>query len=217
MQGQLERIVLGRPEEGAKLIQGGVRLAPCDATARFVAGSLAAEEGQVDQAFEHLTLAVRLDPQFFHDAAERLIFRLQRPELALEIAGERIHQLAILLGLLEGSGEYAALAETVRETFVVLLERECQKPTVSAWALASLGGVYRRSGRFREAIECYDRALALQYGMVDWRYNLARLYRQTGALDKAIQEVRRCLQVRPEHMPSKQLLRELLAVPRVTE
>ena len=58
--GQLERSVLDRPDEGERHIEEGVELAPCDATARFVAGLLALEEGKDEIAHEHLDKAIDL-------------------------------------------------------------------------------------------------------------------------------------------------------------
>ena len=117
--------------------------------------------------------------------------------------------LSVIVGILETSDESTDSAEAVRKRFVRLLEQQCREPTASAWALASLASIYRKDGRATEAIECYRRALSLQYGMVEWRFNLARLYADTGAVDKAIEEARVCLRFRPEHTASRQLIERL--------
>ncbi len=92
--GQLEKYVLGRGAEGARHIHTGVRLAPCDPTARLVAAALDAEAGAVASAVGHLQKAVRLNEESFDDAVALLAGSLNRPDLARQVAGDDVHRLA---------------------------------------------------------------------------------------------------------------------------
>lgn len=213
--GQLERSVLGRSERGARYIREGVRLAPCDATARFVAGGLALEEGDTDVAFDHLARVVALDGRMFRDVASLLTEQLDRPDLALQIAGEEIGRLNIMAGLLEVSGQSTESADEVRRKVVTLLEQRCSEPDPPAWALARLAGIHARDGRSAEAIERYRQALALDYSRVNWRFNLARLLAETGAVAEGIREAETCLRFRPEHAAAKRLIDRLSVDPRL--
>lgn len=213
--GQLERSVLGRVDEGAHHIREGVKLAPCDATARLVAGTLALEEGDVDVAFAHLDRAVALDGRLFREIAMLLTDQSDRPDLALRIAAEDIQRLNTMVSVLETSGQSTESVEQVRRKVVTLLEQRCLKSDPPAWALAWLGGIYARDGRVGEAIDFYRQALDLDYSRVDWRFNRARLLAETGALADAIREAETCLRLRPEHAAAKRLIDRLLVDPRV--
>ena len=213
--GQLERSILGRPEQGARYIREGVKLAPCDATARFVAGGLALEEGDTDVGFDHLSKAVELDRRMFRDAASLLTEQFDLPDLALQIAADDIGRLSVMADLLEASGRSTESVSEVRRKVVTLLERRCREPEPPAWALAWLAVICARDGRATEAIDWYRQALALDYGRVDWRFNMARLLDETGAVAEAIRELEACLRLRPEYAAAKHLLDRLVADPRL--
>jgi hypothetical protein len=91
--GQLEKSALNDPR-GAEHIRKGFQLAPCDPTACFIAGSLDAEEQQIDAAFDKFSRAVELDGRFFINVADLYINHLNRPDLALAIAGDNISWLS---------------------------------------------------------------------------------------------------------------------------
>ena len=90
--GQLEKNVLNDPV-GAEHIRKGFQLAPCDPTACFVAALLDIEEQKVDSASNKLDRAVELDSGFFNSVADVYINDLNRPDLALAIAGDNINRL----------------------------------------------------------------------------------------------------------------------------
>ncbi|MBN1507145.1 MAG: O-antigen ligase family protein [Sedimentisphaerales bacterium] len=212
--GQLERIILGRDEQGAQHIRRGVKLAPCDPTARLVAGILEAEQGRTQVALDHLTKAVTLDGHVFRDIASRLIGLSGGPDLALRVAGDDMVRLNVLVSVLSTSGGSES-ADEVRNRIAVLLEQKCQDPAAPDWAFAWLASVCQKSGKVAEAIKHYREALAQNCGEVDWRFALAQLLADTGDVREAIQEAEMCLRFRPEHTPSKRLIERLSVDPRV--
>jgi tetratricopeptide (TPR) repeat protein len=211
--GQLERLVLDQAEQGARHIRRGVQLAPCDATARLVAGALEAEEGRTDAAVAHLLRAVQLDDWFFREVALQLVGSFQRPDLALEAAGDDIGRLSVLADVLEEPAGRSQAIDPIRRQVTKLLEQKCREPGAPAWALAWLAGMSRREGRTTEAIEYYREALAADYGKFNWHFELAGLLAEAGAAQEAVQEARVCLRLRPEHAGSRQLLDRLSAGP----
>ncbi|HNY76784.1 MAG: O-antigen ligase family protein [Sedimentisphaerales bacterium] len=213
--GQLERSVLGGVEEGARHIKEGVKLAPCDATSRFVAGVLALEEDDTEVAVAHLERAVALDRRLFREVAMVLTDQFDRPDLALQIAGDDFGRLNVIVEILEALGENTESVEDVRRKVTSLLEQKCRESVPPAWALGGLAGIYARDGRVREAIDCYEQALALDYDRVEWRFNRARLLADVGDVAEAIREAKTCLHLRPEHAGAGRLIDRLLSDPRV--
>ena len=213
--GQLERSVLGGVEEGARHIKEGVKLAPCDATSRFVAGVLALEEDDTEVAVAHLERAVALDRRLFREVAMVLTDQFDRPDLALQIAGDDFGRLNVIVEILEALGENTESVEDVRRKVTSLLEQKCRESVPPAWALGGLAGIYARDGRVREAIDCYEQALALDYDRVEWRVNRARLLADVGDVAEAIREAKTCLHLRPEHAGAGRLIDRLLSDPRV--
>lgn len=212
--GQLERLVPDQAELGARHIREGVRLAPCDPTARFVAGFLETEEGRTDEAVNHFAKAVQLDEKWFREVALHLIDQLGRSDLALEIARGRVDRLITIAGLLETSGGREAADETWREV-AVLLEQICREPDAPAAAFARLAWLCQRNGRIADAIRYYGQALVSDYSQVEWRLSLALLLAETGEVGAAIEQANVCLRFRPEFAPARRLIDRLSLDPRL--
>ncbi len=215
--GQLEQLVLGQPEQGAMDIREGVRLAPCDPTARFVAGLLEAEEGRLDMAADHLIRAAQLDGHLFQEVTVELVERLDRPCAALMLASDDLGQLSVLAEVLDASTRNTAAVGQVRQEVVTSIERQCAASDAPAWALAWLADRYEGQGRDAEAIRCYRRAVAADFSKASWHFSLAGLLAEAGSVHEAIQEAKTCLQLWPEHAPCKRLIERLTADPRLAE
>ena len=66
---------------------------------------------------------------------------------------------------------------------------------------------------YESAIEYYRRALALEYGRVSWRLQLARLLAETGQVPEAVHEARICLRLRPQMRAARKLIEDLSVRP----
>jgi tetratricopeptide (TPR) repeat protein len=216
--GQLERSVLGQPI-GAEHIETGYRLAPCDPTACFLAGSLDAQDGRADSAFVKLSRTVQLDGRLFNDVAAVCMNDLNRPDLAVAIAGENTGWLSNVANMLTDTKDdkHKALAEQARAQVIELLKLRAKQPDAPASVFASLGNIYRRENNNEAAIEHYRRALALDYGQVGWRMTLAGLLADAGSVPEAIHEARICLRLSPQLKAAEKLIADLSVRPDAIE
>jgi tetratricopeptide (TPR) repeat protein len=206
--GQLEMLAAD-DSVGSEHIQTGFRLAPCDPTVCFVAGLQDAREGKIDRSFEKFTRAIELDGRLFEDVGAVYINQLNRPDLALTIAGDDIGRLSRVANALSGLEEHTELTEQVRIQVTGLLKLKCQQPDAPVGSLASLANIYRRENDNEMAIEYYRRALGLDYGQVNWRFQLAKLLAKTDQLPEAIHEARICLRLRPQYTAAENLIADL--------
>lgn len=210
--GQLEKFVLNDPN-GVRHIQTGYRLAPCDPTACFVAGLLEAKELKFDDSLEKFSRAIELDGRLFKDASDIYINHVSRPDLAKTLAGDNISRLIYMADSLTGMEEHKELADKTREQAKELLISKCSEPAAPAWAFANLANIYRKESDQDKAVEYYQRALALNYGQVDWRFNLAKMLAEIGRISEAIHEARICLRLRPQFKAAENLIAELSVLP----
>ena len=210
--GQLEACVLGDPN-GADRVRKGFRLAPCDPTACFAAGLLDAENQQFDASFEKFRRAIALDSRFFRDVVGVYVNHVNRPDLAIAMAGDNIVWLGHVANALAGVEEHKEIVEKSRARIVELLKEKCSEPGAPAWALASLASIYTKVKENEAAMESYRRALALDYGQVQWRFALAKLLAETDRIPEAIHEARICLRLRPQFKAAEKLIADMSVLP----
>jgi len=209
--GQIERFVLN-DSSGSERIRKGYRLAPCDPMACFLAGYLDISEGSEEPGIEKLTRAVKLDRGLFTRVVDIYVNHLSRPQLAISAAEDDIGRLGHVAGVLEDLQYYDLVAQA-REKMQELLKEKCSQPDAPASAFISLGNIYRKKQDHKAAIECYRRALMLNYGQVQWRYELAKMLAEAERIKEAMQEARTCLQLRPQFKSAKKLLEDLSVHP----
>ena len=210
--GQLEKFVLDDPN-GAERIRKGFQLAPYDSTTCFVAGLLDVEEQQIDASFEKFSRAIKLDGRFFRGVADVYINQVSRPDLALAIAGDNVGWLRYVVNIFAKTKENNDIAKKAQAKIIEFLKAKCQKARAPAWAFASLANICRKENDNEAAIEYYRRALALNYGQVQWRFALARLLAETNRIPEAIHEAKICLRLRPEFKAAKRLIEKLSVLP----
>lgn len=211
--GQIEKFVLN-DSSGSEKIKKGFHLAPCDPIACFVAGRLDAIEGNTQDCIEKFQKAMQLDASLFPAIVTIYINYLSRPDLAISAAGDDIGRLNHIANVLDEM-QYNDLTEQVLEKIKHLLEVKCSQPNATAPELATLANIFRKQGENKAAIECYQRALALDYGQVEWRLDLARLLAQMQRIPEAMREARVCLQVRPQLQAAQKLIGDLSVHPAV--
>ena len=123
--GQLEKFILDDPS-GVEHIRKGFQLAPCDPTACLVAGFLDATEGKIEDSYKKLEKAVLLDGRFFRNVADVYINHVNRPDLAMAIAGDSTERLSYIANVLADYEEYQDIAEKIQVKMKDLLEAKRQ-------------------------------------------------------------------------------------------
>ena len=209
--GQIERFALN-DISGSERIRKGYRLAPCDPMACFLTGYLDIAEGKEEAGIEKLTRAVKLDGGLFRQVVDIYVNHLSRPHLAISAAEDDISRLGHVARVLEDL-QYLDLAAQARNKMEDLLKEKCSQPDAPASAFISLGNIYRKNQDHKAAIECYRRALMLNYGQVRWRYELAKMLAEAGRIKEAIQEANTCRQLRPQFKSAKKLIEDLSVHP----
>jgi tetratricopeptide (TPR) repeat protein len=209
--GQIERNIFN-DQSGSQKIRKGFLLAPSDPIACFVAGLLDVSEGKIEDCTKKFEKAVQLDSNLFNSVADIYINHLSRPHLAISLAGNNIGWLSYVAGALEDM-QYADLAEQTRKEIRNLLEAMCSQPDAPASAFASLADICNRQQNDEAAIENYHRALALDYGQVAWRLELAKLLARTQRIPEAIRQAKICLRLQPHLKDAQQLVADLSVHP----
>jgi len=210
--GQLERFVLKRPE-GARHIRTGLKLAPCDPTAWYVAGLLDIHEGRTEASLEKFRRAITLDGRLRGEVLDVYLEEADRPDLALEIAGDDMRALLHLANALHERPGIGDLEAKARKRAIALLRTRCEAEDAPAWCLAQMAWVCLEDENWKAAVQYYRRALDLDYARVRWRYNLARALAASGRVSEAIREARICLRLRPQMDAAKKLIADLSVLP----
>lgn len=213
--GSIEKFVLG-DDSGADSIRRSFRLAPCNPRACFLAGYIDVLEGKYEDCVEKFERAVQLDSRLFKHVVDIYIHHLSRPRLALSAGGDDIGRLSYVASVLEDM-QYSDLAEQARQKIEDLLEAECSRPNARASTLVSLANIYSKRQDNEAAIECYRRALALDYGQVGWRLDMARLLVEMEKIPEAMRQARICLQLRPQSKAAEKLVARLSVNPAAFE
>jgi tetratricopeptide (TPR) repeat protein len=198
--GQIERTVLDRKAEGRKHIERAVALSGADPTAAFVAGEAAAIDGDVDTSLKYLRRAAQLDSGLRVDVADVYFRTLKRPELALEVAGDDLEALRLLVARLETikTPEADALRGRAAEHAFQVLSRRAEEPDAPADLVARFAAELVRREKVEQAVPYYQRALRAEYGQTEWRVALAKAYEKLGREGEAAREVEACLRLRPQ-------------------
>ena len=212
--GQIEKLILDDEAGGAERIRKGFRLAPCDPIACLAAGCLDIEEGKIEQSFEKLKKAVQLDGKLFKGIVD-IYIRVDQPDLAIALAGDNTGRLSYVANILADMDEHNELVEDIRIKVVNLLKERCSQPDAPASAFISLANIYRKQQDNKSAIEYYRRALALDYGQVNWRFTLAKLLAEMERIPEAMREARICLRLRPHFKAAEKLIADLSVHPKM--
>ena len=207
MAGQLELFVLGRPI-GEEHIRTGCELAPSHPTTCFVAARLDALRERWDESMDGFRRSMTLGHSA-QEVADVYVHDVDRPDLAMSLFNDNSGMLLYVATALEKDPRYMEMAAAARARTIELLKAEAAQPDPPAAVLANMAGLLAREKDFPAAAEHYRRALALDYGNVDWRLARARALAQSGQVPEAMHEAQVCLRLRPELAEAKRLIGEL--------
>ncbi len=162
-------------------------------------GLLLFERGELDEAIEHLTEAIRLEPQFagayfnlgnVYRALGRIDEAADAYRRALRIAPDDVEAHANLGAML---AERDRLEEAVAE-----LETALRYDPHSSVALTNLGIALRKEGRNDEAIAALRDAVARTPDVPEARHELGLALIEAGDQQEAIEHLARVVELRPE-------------------
>jgi O-antigen ligase len=207
--GQLELFVLEEPA-GLARIRTGYRLAPNHPDVVFSAAMADASAGEFDPAVDKFKRACRLSPPLLAEAVDQFENQFDRPDLALAVARDGDDPTVLLLFSQRlAKKNQLQLAGEARAAGIRTLVERCARVRPVPQDLAALAGIYRDEKNPEGAIELYRRALALEYGQVEWRLSLARVLADVGRSTEALREAEICLRQRPGDPDAQRLVGEL--------
>jgi O-antigen ligase/tetratricopeptide (TPR) repeat protein len=201
--GALNLEVLNQPA-GAGEIQLGFRLSPYDAMACLSAGRLALY--RQDWATAQMALGRYTALEGSAREAIDLLLGAGKPEMAYDLARGNRHDLQRLANDLRRDPAQTALAKRSQDKATNLLIAEASAAEAPAEVVAELAASYQAAGNSARAVDCYQRALNLDYGQVGWRLRLAQLFVEAGRSADAAREARICLRLRPQSSEARTLL-----------
>lgn len=201
--GQLEEFVLN-DHIGRVHIRTAVALSPHDPIAWFTAAQLDAADGKWDNCVINCRHALALDGTIFKDAVDLLITSHQT-DLALSLAGNDWERLWELSGILRAK-ELSQPAALARSRAIAQMLAEATRLAARAGLLATLAECCFVDGNYSESETYYRRALATNYGEVDWRLNRAKALARLGRNDEAEHEARICARLKPGMPAAMQLI-----------
>ncbi|MBI9017255.1 MAG: O-antigen ligase family protein [Phycisphaerae bacterium] len=208
MAGQLEYFILG-DKEGVNNIRKGYALSPCDPVAGFMALLLDGEEGNIEQSFAKAQRVLSLDGNFAPELFELYILQYQRPDLAVQLAGDHTGWLSMVADILSTDDDKHELVSQVRSEIETILKEKASQDA-SANVFASLAYLNVRKEEYAQAAAFFKKALDLEYSQVSWRLARAKCLEKIDQLEDAIKEVKICLRQRSEMPEAKKLLDKLV-------
>jgi O-antigen ligase/tetratricopeptide (TPR) repeat protein len=216
--GLLKRFELG-DASGAAHIRLGYELAPNDPTANYADGLLAAQEGDWSRAVARFRQSVALGSGALEPILDLLIYEHGRPDVALEVARDRLDSVELLIAKLESAAttrpeNVADVLQQARAEEKRLLLAAAQRGDADPPVIARAAQLRAADGRLDEAIQLYRRAITGMYEQPQWHLELARLLARSGRSDEAAREASVALRLHPGWPEARQLLKELESPPR---
>ena len=206
--GQLEMLVLDRPDQGAADVRLGQRLSPTDPAATFAVGAVDAAEGKWDESLAKFRHCLELSPGLISDVIA-VYAGAGRPDLALAVADGNVTYLQRLVIDLSRQPQHADTVRAAEDKLLSMLESEAQQSAAPASLLAWAAAQYNARGDRPAAIRYYQKTLAKDYDAVPWRLAMARCLAAEGRIQEAMREAQLCRRLKPQYAPARALVEEL--------
>jgi tetratricopeptide (TPR) repeat protein len=208
--GQLELLLLDRPQQGAGHVRLGRELSPNDPSAVFAAALVDVSEQQWDASLERVRHCLTLNGNTITDVQASYI-GADRPDLALAVADGNAFWLLKVAVALRADARHADVMRQAQEKFLALIDSEEQQNQANGWTLFEAANLCRDRGDAERAIAYYESAVAKDYGQVGWRLELAKCLAADGKSEAAMREARLCLRLRPQSAEARKLIDQLNA------
>ncbi|TAL59895.1 MAG: tetratricopeptide repeat protein [Bacteroidetes bacterium] len=169
-----------------------------NATANFQKGMILKEAGDTAKSILGFQSAVELNPDYF-DAYMQLgiLFSIKKNPLAVEyfntalkIEPKSIEALYGMGKFLQDAGQY----DNALKSYENLLAISPENPD----AVFNMGAVYYEQKKFKEAIKMFERTLQRDVNFHRGYYGRGRCYEALGEKQKAMDDYRHCLAIKPD-------------------
>jgi tetratricopeptide (TPR) repeat protein len=90
-----------------------------------------------------------------------------------------------------------------------ILEKAVLTSPDNAQARNALGAVYRSMGKYKEALEEYNRAIALDPNLTAVYFNLANLFEDRGMIQETLENLKKYLENTPGAEDSEQIAKRI--------
>jgi tetratricopeptide (TPR) repeat protein len=210
--GNIERFVLNEPI-GEDHIRTAYRLDANQPFSCYAAATLDVSGLRWDQAMQEAKRAMALRPAMRYDCLELFAVVSGRLDLAHDLVRGNRPGLSELADILRNNSaaEAAKMVATCRKEASQLLREEAAQPGASADTLARAAQEYESDQDYAKAIDLWERALVLNYGQVDWRFSLAKLYFKAGRYAEAESAAGVILQLSPRRSDAETLMKDARA------
>ena len=143
------------------------------------------------------------------DAVTNEYVKADRPELALELAQNDIKRLESLAVTMGNNPKYSKLTTKINARAFDLMSQQCSRSEASPDLLVEYADESIKRKDLPTAIESYRRAIAQDYGQVDWHLALAGALAQTEQVPEAMHEAEICLRLRPKMAAAEKMIGDL--------
>jgi len=171
----------GNFEEGMRLVERALAIAPQLVLAHYTRGRLLQGEGRLADAERSYQSAIELDPE--RAAAWNNLGCVQHMQGKLDFAQSSYRRALALDPLLPQANQNLAEIESnpaLAAGAVAGYLRQLERNPSDAQAHNNLGNVYRELGRHREALACFDAAIACDPAFAEARFSRSQLLLLTG-------------------------------------
>jgi tetratricopeptide (TPR) repeat protein len=100
----------------------------------------------------------------------------------------------------KGQAGYPGGAPVISPEEMRMLEQTAQQSPKNAGAWIAFGNALMDSGRYGEAVDAYEKGLALDPKNVDVRVDMGTCLKNSGRPQKAVEEYRKALKINPNHV-----------------
>jgi len=186
----------GAFEEGMCWIERALAAAPL-AFAHYTRGRLLQGEGRLPEAAQSYQRSIELDPE--RAAAWNNLGCVQHMQGQLDLAQASYRRALALDPLLPQANQNLSAIESdpaMAEGAVAGYRRQLERNPKDAQAHNNLGNVYRELGRHREALACFDAAIACDPGFAEARFSRSQELLLTGDFERGWQDHESRWQVR---------------------
>lgn len=203
-------LALENTEKALQHLHQALRLDPLHPEAYNNFGRLLYKQGRMTDAIPHFQKALRLNPDYWeahYNLAHSFAYQNQ-----MNMAANHYREVVRLVPNHPVAHFNLGLANLSEENYLaaeIHLNRALELMPTNLEAAKQLGQVYVTLGKIEEAIETYQKALALSEELPDIQHNLAILYLRNQDHPRALHHFKEALRLDPSNDTAKHMIMSL--------